>query len=124
MVEALGAVEASVSLNRAIGSDGDGELGDLFVDPEAADPVEEAGESLRRQAVRDAVGALPDRERRDPRAALRVRRRPSSRSSRSGRELGHHARARASARARGARAARPELEGVVDAAADAAADAA
>ena len=30
--EALDAVEASVSLNQAVGSDGDGELGDLFAD--------------------------------------------------------------------------------------------
>jgi RNA polymerase primary sigma factor len=61
--EALGAVEASVSLNQAIGADGDGELGDLFSDPGAVDPVEEAGDSLRRQAVRAALGALPELER-------------------------------------------------------------
>jgi RNA polymerase primary sigma factor len=62
--EALGAVEASVSLNQAVGSDGDGELGDLFADESAADPAEEAGDALRRRAVRDAVGRLPDRDRR------------------------------------------------------------
>ena len=62
--EALGAVEASVSLNQSVGEDGDGELGDLFADTSAADPVEEAGESMRRQAVRDAVRMLPDLERR------------------------------------------------------------
>jgi RNA polymerase primary sigma factor len=62
--EALGAVEASVSLNRPIGTDGDGEFGDLFADQEAADPAEEAGEALRRQAVREAVRSLPERERR------------------------------------------------------------
>jgi RNA polymerase primary sigma factor len=58
--EALGAVEASVSLNQAIGSDGDGEFGD----PSAEDPSEEAGEALRRQFVRNALGRLPERERR------------------------------------------------------------
>ena len=62
--EALGAVEASVSLNLAVGEDGGGELGDLFADPTAADPAEEAGESLRRDAVRAALRRLPDRERR------------------------------------------------------------
>jgi RNA polymerase primary sigma factor len=62
--EALGAVEASVSLNQAIGSDGDGELGDLFADPTSTDPVEEADETHRREAVRAALGKLPDRQRR------------------------------------------------------------
>ncbi len=57
--EALGAVEASVSLNQTVGTDGDGELGDLFADPDAVDPVEEAGESLRIKAVRDALHKLP-----------------------------------------------------------------
>ena len=76
--EALGAVAASVSLNQAVGSDGDGELGDLFADPCAADPAEEAGDALRRQAVRTALGKLPERERRHPRAALRLRRRSTA----------------------------------------------
>ena len=62
--EALSAVEASVSLNQTIGSEGDGEFGDLFADPSAEDPSEEAGEALRRQFVRNALGRLPERERR------------------------------------------------------------
>jgi RNA polymerase primary sigma factor len=62
--EALGAVEASVSLNQTVGTDGDGELGDLFADPDAVDPVEEAGESLRTEAVRAALAKLPELERR------------------------------------------------------------
>jgi RNA polymerase primary sigma factor len=62
--EALGAVEASVSLNQAVGADGDVELGDLFADPSASDPAEEAGETLRRQAVRTALRSLPELERR------------------------------------------------------------
>jgi RNA polymerase primary sigma factor len=62
--EALGAVEASVSLNQSIGSDGDGEFGDLFADPEAEDPVEEAADAHRRHAVQRALAELPDRERR------------------------------------------------------------
>jgi RNA polymerase primary sigma factor len=62
--EALSAVEASVSLNQAIGSEGDGEFGDLFADESADDPVEEAAEALRRRSVREAVNRLPERERR------------------------------------------------------------
>ena len=57
--EALGAAEASVSLNQTVGSEGDGELGDLLADSEAADPAEEAGTTLRRQAVRSALARLP-----------------------------------------------------------------
>jgi RNA polymerase primary sigma factor len=64
VVEALGAVEASVSLNQAVGDDGDGELGDLFADPDALDPSEEAGDVMRRGAVRTALLELPERERR------------------------------------------------------------
>ena len=62
--EALDVAEVSASLNQAIGSEGDGELGDLFADRAAADPAEEAGNALRRQAVRQAVRALPERQRR------------------------------------------------------------
>ena len=62
--EALGAVEASVSLNQAVGSDADGELGDLFADQNAADPEAEAADALRRRSVRTAMGRLPERERR------------------------------------------------------------
>ena len=62
--EALGAAQASVSLNQSVGADDEGELGDLFADREAADPFEEAEESLRKQGVRKALNALPERERR------------------------------------------------------------
>ena len=62
--EALGAVEASTSLNQPIGSNEDGEFGDLFEDPNALDPAEEAASSLQRQSVRTAVQKLPERERR------------------------------------------------------------
>jgi RNA polymerase primary sigma factor len=62
--EAMGAAQASVSLNQSVGSDDEGELGDLFADREAADPFEEAEESLRKQGVRRALDALPERERR------------------------------------------------------------
>jgi len=62
--EALDAVEANVSLNRPIGSEEDGELGDLFNDENADSPEEEAVDSLRRREVREAIAALPERQRR------------------------------------------------------------
>jgi RNA polymerase primary sigma factor len=62
--EALDAAEAPVSLNVPVGSDGEGELGDLFSDPSASDPAEAAADSFQRLAVRRAVAALPAREQR------------------------------------------------------------
>ena len=53
-----------MSLNAGVGSDGDAELGDLFGDPTAADPAEDAAESLRRQTVQRALARLPERQRR------------------------------------------------------------
>jgi RNA polymerase primary sigma factor len=61
--EALRAVEASVSLNQTIG-DGDGELGDLFADTDADDPVELADTSFEHQRLREALTSLDERERR------------------------------------------------------------
>jgi RNA polymerase primary sigma factor len=62
--EALDVVEARVSLNRPVGSDADGELGDLFADANADDPEEAAEEYLRGRAVRLALEQLPELERR------------------------------------------------------------
>jgi RNA polymerase primary sigma factor len=62
--EALDVVEARVSLNRPVGSDDDGELGDLFADANADDPEERAHEYLRSRAVRIALAELPDLKRR------------------------------------------------------------
>ena len=62
--EALGAVEASVSLNQAVGSDGDAQLGELFSDPNASDPAEEAYESLERIELRRALLSLAPTARR------------------------------------------------------------
>ena len=62
--EARSAVEASVSLNQVVGDDGDGELGDLFADPDAVDPAEVAGDALWRDSVRTALQGLPEKERR------------------------------------------------------------
>jgi RNA polymerase primary sigma factor len=60
--EALAAVEASVSLNQAIG-DGDGELGDLFADRTIEDPIDAADASYEQRRVREALNDLPERER-------------------------------------------------------------
>jgi RNA polymerase primary sigma factor len=62
--EALEAVEATVSLNRPVGDGGEGELGDLFADPDVVDGLEEAERILRDAGIRRAVEALPERERR------------------------------------------------------------
>ena len=62
--EALDAVEASVSLDQPITSDGDGTFGTLLPDDSALDPAEEAGQSHRDAAVRRVVSELPERERR------------------------------------------------------------
>jgi RNA polymerase primary sigma factor len=60
--EALDAVEASVSLNQAIG-DGDGELGDLFADRTVEEPIDLVEISLEQERVREALERLPERER-------------------------------------------------------------
>ncbi|HEY7003820.1 MAG TPA: sigma-70 family RNA polymerase sigma factor [Gaiellaceae bacterium] len=62
--EALDAAEAPVSLNQPVGSEDEGELGDLFSDSNAGDPAEEATAAVQRQEVRRALAGLPERERR------------------------------------------------------------
>lgn len=54
----------SVSLNQEVDSESYTELGDLFADRESLDPHEEAEDSLRQQAVQQALADLPARERR------------------------------------------------------------
>jgi RNA polymerase primary sigma factor len=60
---ALDHAEASVSLNSAVGYEGDTELGDLIADPAAADPLEAAHDLLRDERVRCAVGGLAEPQR-------------------------------------------------------------
>jgi RNA polymerase primary sigma factor len=62
--EALDVADASVSLNQEVGSDGDGELGDLFANERSVDPADEAEDTLRYESVRQALSALPERQRR------------------------------------------------------------
>ena len=113
--EALDVVEANVSLNQTVGEDGDGELGDLFADPTAVDPFEEAGDPLRGRPSARALGSLPELRAADPRAPLRVRRRAAvAGGDREGAR--HLARARPEARDAGLRAARARLGELADAA--------
>jgi RNA polymerase primary sigma factor len=62
--EALEAAHAAVSLNQVVGAEGEGELGEAFADLDAPDPLDEAEESLTSESVREALDALPARERR------------------------------------------------------------
>ena len=62
--EALDAAEAAISLNQRVGAEDESELGDLFSDPLATDPEDQAVDSLRRLEVRRALSRLPERERR------------------------------------------------------------
>ena len=62
--EALSAADASVSLNRRVGDDGDGELGDLFADRSSPDPADEAEDSIRYHEVREALSRLDEPDRR------------------------------------------------------------
>jgi len=52
-----------VSLEKPIGEDEDSELGDFVEDETAESPFELASENLRRENVRKALEALPERER-------------------------------------------------------------
>jgi RNA polymerase primary sigma factor len=62
--EALDVAEARVSLNQTVGAEDEGELGDLFRDPGAADPADEALRSVERLGIRRSVAGLPELERR------------------------------------------------------------
>src|SRR5262245_16805967 len=61
--EALTTVEASVSMNRLVGDDGF-ELGDLFADEQAVDPVEAGIAIMRTERIGEALGRLDADERR------------------------------------------------------------
>ena len=61
--DALEAAQASAILDQPIGDEGGASLGDLYASEQPA-PDEEADELLRREAVRQAVAGLPERERR------------------------------------------------------------
>ena len=122
--EALDAVEATVSLNQSIGEDS-GEFGDLFADPEAVDPAEEAGQSLRDHAVRKALKGLPERERRIVELRFGIGEGAEPRSLEAiGRELGLTRERVRQLEADALMKLEVELEGVVQAAGDELADSA
>ena len=52
-----------VSLEKPVGEEDESELGDFVEDEAAISPFEQASETLRRENVRRALGALPSRER-------------------------------------------------------------
>jgi RNA polymerase primary sigma factor len=52
-----------ISLERPIGEEDDSELGDFVEDQTAESPFEQAAERLRRENLRRALAALPERER-------------------------------------------------------------
>jgi RNA polymerase primary sigma factor len=60
--DALAAPEAAAILDQPLGDEGGASLGDLYAAEQPA-PEEEADEMLRRDAVRQAVAGLPERER-------------------------------------------------------------
>jgi len=61
--EALSVVRASVSLNQPVGPDEGAELGDLLTDGDFQDQFEAVNTSLHRERIREALQALPERER-------------------------------------------------------------
>ena len=52
-----------ISLEKPIGEEDDSELGDFVEDETATSPFEQASDNLRRENVRRALDALPERER-------------------------------------------------------------
>ncbi len=62
--DALSAARVSASLNQPIGEDAGNELGEIIADRETLDPSDQTEATLRRQQIRKALQALPERERR------------------------------------------------------------
>jgi RNA polymerase primary sigma factor len=55
--------EVVASLERPVGADGDGVLGDLLADPDAAGTESEVLDALQHRAIRTLVERLPERQR-------------------------------------------------------------
>jgi RNA polymerase primary sigma factor len=62
--EILRIASVPVSLERPVGEDGEAKLGDFVEDESAESPLERAALALRRRTLRQALGSLPERERR------------------------------------------------------------
>jgi RNA polymerase primary sigma factor len=52
-----------VSLEKPVGDEDESELGDFVADDAVLEPFEEASEHLQKEGVKNALGALPERER-------------------------------------------------------------
>jgi len=61
--DVLRMAQQPVSLERPVGEDDDSSLGDFVEDQTAESPFEQAAERLRRENLRRALAALPERER-------------------------------------------------------------
>jgi len=61
--DVLRMAQQPISLERPIGEEEDSELGDFVEDQTAESPFEQAAEHLRRENLRRALAALPERER-------------------------------------------------------------
>jgi RNA polymerase primary sigma factor len=63
VAQTLAAPRVTISLNQPVGPDGDGELVDMLVDTQTPEPFEQTVASLDTASVREALQALPERER-------------------------------------------------------------
>ena len=61
--DVLRMAQQPISLEKPIGEEDDSELGDFVEDQTAESPFEQASEHLRRENLRRALAALPERER-------------------------------------------------------------
>jgi len=61
--EILRVAQLPVSLEKPVGDEDESELGDFVADDGVAEPFEEASEHLQKEGVRNALQALPERER-------------------------------------------------------------
>ncbi len=61
--EILRVAQLPVSLEKPVGDEDESELGDFVADDAVSEPFEEASEHLQREGVRNALDALPERER-------------------------------------------------------------
>jgi RNA polymerase primary sigma factor len=59
----LRVAQLPISLEKPVGDEDESELGDFVADDGVIEPFEEASEHLRREGVRKALNALPERER-------------------------------------------------------------
>ena len=62
VIEALALIQDPISINREIGDDKEGEVGDLIPDKNALSPIEEVMKSSLTEGVNDMLSILSDRE--------------------------------------------------------------